>query len=67
MENILIIFIIVLLVLLIITLSISKSLLDTFKEMRKDYNNIIKLCDEKYEIQAQIIKNYEKLIECYKK
>lgn len=67
MENVLIGFIIILLVVVVLLVCISKSLLDTFKEMRIDYNKIVDLQDERIKLQEQIIKNYESLVKVYEK
>ena len=65
MENILLWFIVILVGLILFSLGLCKYILSLFSEMRKDYNNIIGLCEEQNKLREQIINNYEELIKNY--
>lgn len=66
MENILLWFIVILIGLNLFSLGLCKYILSLFSEMRKDYNKVIEINEEKDKLQEQIINNYEELTKNYK-
>ena len=62
MENILLWFIVILIGLILFSLGLCRYILSLFSEMRKDYNKIIEINEEKDKLQEQLKENYEKMI-----
>lgn len=55
-------FIVILVGLILFSLGLCRYILGQFSEMRKDYNKIIEINEEKDKLQEQLRENYEKMI-----